>query len=219
VLYFCLTGQFPFPDGTAAEKMTAHQTKQPTSVRELVPDVPEGLVAIVERLMQKSPEERYGATAEVVEALEHWAKGSSAGRPAHATAARPSTPAVNASRPAQPAKPVAVEEPPRPTNRSSAAPASRPVLTVANLPSRETLLGKKNPATAAVPATKRPSKPVMVEEDVEVVEEDTETAYHARGESGLEARPGWDERLGTLGIAFGAIVVCAVVWFLTWKLF
>ena len=36
VLYFCLSGQYPFPDGTAVEKMMAHQFKQPTSIRELV---------------------------------------------------------------------------------------------------------------------------------------------------------------------------------------
>ena len=29
VMYYMLTGQYPFPDGTAAEKMMAHQFKQP----------------------------------------------------------------------------------------------------------------------------------------------------------------------------------------------
>src|SRR5262245_49562534 len=69
VLYYCLTGQFPFPDGTAAEKMMAHQMKQPTPIRELAPEVPEELVEVIERLMQKTPEKRYPSPADVVEAL------------------------------------------------------------------------------------------------------------------------------------------------------
>ena len=31
VLYYCLTGRYPFPDGTAVEKMMSHQHKQPTA--------------------------------------------------------------------------------------------------------------------------------------------------------------------------------------------
>ena len=33
VMYFCLTGQYPFPEGTAVEKMMAHQHKQPSRSR------------------------------------------------------------------------------------------------------------------------------------------------------------------------------------------
>ena len=69
VIYFALAGRYPFPDGTAVEKMMAHQFKQPVSLREVAPHVPEGLVAIVERLMQKAPESRYHTTDELVEAL------------------------------------------------------------------------------------------------------------------------------------------------------
>lgn len=70
VLYYCLTGRFPFPEGSAVEKMMAHQSKEPTPIRELAPDVPEGLVAVVRRLMAKKPEDRYSGCDEVVEALE-----------------------------------------------------------------------------------------------------------------------------------------------------
>src|SRR5205807_2195650 len=69
VLYYALSGRFPFPDGSAAEKMMAHQFKQPTPLTELNPEVPEELVEIVERLMQKGPENRFPNAGEVVEAL------------------------------------------------------------------------------------------------------------------------------------------------------
>jgi serine/threonine protein kinase len=70
VLYFCLTGRVPFPEGSAVEKMMAHQTKEPTPIQEFSPDVPAGLAAVVNKLMAKTPEERYNGCDELVEALE-----------------------------------------------------------------------------------------------------------------------------------------------------
>ncbi|MDB5306098.1 MAG: pknH 3 [Gemmataceae bacterium] len=70
VLYYCLTGRVPFPEGSAVEKMMAHQSKDPMDIQELAPDVPDGLVAVVKRLMGKVPEERYTGCDELVEALE-----------------------------------------------------------------------------------------------------------------------------------------------------
>jgi serine/threonine protein kinase len=78
VLYFCTTGQYPFPDGTAVEKMMCHQHKQPTPLKELNPSIPAGLVAVVERLMSKKPEERYANCHEVIEALRPFASSAPA---------------------------------------------------------------------------------------------------------------------------------------------
>jgi serine/threonine-protein kinase len=68
-LYYCLTGRYPFPEGSAVEKMMAHQFKQPTAIKELVANVPDKLSAVIERLMQKAPEARYAGADEVVEEL------------------------------------------------------------------------------------------------------------------------------------------------------
>src|SRR4029077_16706813 len=76
VLYFLLTGQYPFAEGSAAEKMMAHQFREPTPISELSPDVPPELALVAERLMKKSPEERFGTVVEVVEALRPLAKAS-----------------------------------------------------------------------------------------------------------------------------------------------
>jgi serine/threonine-protein kinase len=70
VLYFALTGRYPFPDGSAAEKMMAHQFKEPTPLAELNPDVQAELVEVVERLMQKAPEKRYANAAALAEDLQ-----------------------------------------------------------------------------------------------------------------------------------------------------
>src|SRR5262249_53123403 len=58
--------------GSAVEKMMAHQTKEPMDVRELAPDVPEGLVAVVKKLMSKKPDDRFNGCDELVEALERY---------------------------------------------------------------------------------------------------------------------------------------------------
>jgi serine/threonine protein kinase len=69
-LYFSLAGKYPFGDGTAVEKMMAHQFKQPTPIAEAAPGIPDGLSAVIDRLMQKAPDARYPGVDELVEALE-----------------------------------------------------------------------------------------------------------------------------------------------------
>jgi serine/threonine protein kinase len=75
-LYFGLTGRYPFPDGTTTEKMLAHQRQEPTPVTELNPNVPNALAAVVDRLLQKSPEARYNHTDELIAALTPLARQS-----------------------------------------------------------------------------------------------------------------------------------------------
>ena len=73
VLYFCLTGRYPFADSNAVEKMMAHQTKQPPPIGELASDAPEELIEVVDRLMQKNPGNRYPDFAHLIDALQPWA--------------------------------------------------------------------------------------------------------------------------------------------------
>jgi serine/threonine protein kinase len=70
ILYRCLTGSYPFPSDNPVKKMVAHQSEIPTPVRELSPETPPALAAIVERLMEKAPEDRYESMGEVVDALQ-----------------------------------------------------------------------------------------------------------------------------------------------------
>jgi Protein kinase domain len=77
ILYHCLAGRPPFPEGSAVEKMMAHQTKEPESIKEFSADVPDGFAEVISRLMAKKPEDRYGSCEEVVEALEPYLGGMS----------------------------------------------------------------------------------------------------------------------------------------------
>jgi serine/threonine protein kinase len=67
--YFCLTRYTPFCGGTAAQKLIWHQTRQPDPVRQLRPQVPEGLAVLIERMMATDPDERPQTPQEVADAL------------------------------------------------------------------------------------------------------------------------------------------------------
>ena len=66
--YFCLTGRTPFSEGTVAQKLIWHQTRQPKPIRALQPAVPEAMAAIIEKMMAKDPAHRYQTPLEVAEA-------------------------------------------------------------------------------------------------------------------------------------------------------
>jgi serine/threonine-protein kinase len=68
VLYYCLAGRLPF-QGTAAEKLQAHQAKQPEPVRSINADATEALAGVLERLMQKEPTARYADMNALIAAL------------------------------------------------------------------------------------------------------------------------------------------------------
>jgi serine/threonine protein kinase len=69
ILYYCLTGQPPFPEGNAVEKLVAHQTQPPPRIQRPDGGVPPALTAIIDRLLQKSPQARFAQTAELHQSL------------------------------------------------------------------------------------------------------------------------------------------------------
>jgi serine/threonine protein kinase len=81
--YFLLTGNTPFNEGTVAQKLIWHQTRQPKSVRSLRPDVPEGLTAVLDKMMAKDPTHRYQVPGELIEALAPWTQTAIAPPPDH----------------------------------------------------------------------------------------------------------------------------------------
>jgi WD40 repeat protein len=72
-LYALLAGQPPFHEGTVAQKLLWHQMLEPTSLRELRPQVPEELAEVVAGMMAKDPADRFQSPVEVIEALQPWA--------------------------------------------------------------------------------------------------------------------------------------------------
>ncbi len=74
-LYFALTGKPPFPSGSLAQRIVAHQKQEPQSVMELRPDCPADLLLILRKMMAKSREARYQSAKEVADSLAAWCQG------------------------------------------------------------------------------------------------------------------------------------------------
>ena len=72
VAYFVLTGQPPFNGGNVATKLVRHQTEKPRPVSDLRPDIPDGVAAVVARMLAKHPGDRPQSPAQVVVALRDW---------------------------------------------------------------------------------------------------------------------------------------------------
>ncbi len=180
-LYYCLTGRVPFPEGSAVEKMMAHQTKEPASIAELAPNVPAGLVAVVRRLMDKDPDSRFTVCDELVEALRscigdpNAILGGAPGRKVSRTSGiggssgrmpgignRPGSGSASRMSGLPPREPPATPTPGLPTRGSAGAPADRspatrtpppaPARPGTGLPNRASLqLSANAEAAAAVP--------------------------------------------------------------------
>lgn len=68
-LFYLLTGRPPFPGGTLGQKLVRHQFDEPPDVRDLRPEVPEQVAAVLRRMLAKDPARRYPSMAQVVVAL------------------------------------------------------------------------------------------------------------------------------------------------------
>jgi serine/threonine-protein kinase len=199
VMYYCLTGQYPFPDGTAVEKMMAHQHKQPKSIKALAPDVPDGLIAVVERLMHKAPASRYSGCAEIIEALRPFAPASPAMRN------RPTMKIQHLKLPA-PAQPGPTTGP----NAKEAAPRTAP-RPAAPLPPRAPSAHMGAPTLRSTPAV-RPTPPAPPASALKPLHADTQTVPPAT-ESAPAPAP-MSQRLGTLGVVLVTVLAAAVSWLL-----
>lgn len=65
-LYFMLTGEPPFPDGTALQKLLSHGSQPPPDPRRFRPELGDELIAIMMKLMAKKPADRYQKPTELM---------------------------------------------------------------------------------------------------------------------------------------------------------
>jgi eukaryotic-like serine/threonine-protein kinase len=75
VLYEMLTGKVPFETESPTDVPVKHVDEQPRHPREVNPEVPEAMDALVMRLLAENSNDRYGSAAELIEELRRVAKG------------------------------------------------------------------------------------------------------------------------------------------------
>lgn len=68
--YHMLTGRTPYGEGDLTNKLRAHAQSPPPDPREVEKDIPAGIVAVVQRMMAKKPEERYQTPTELLADLD-----------------------------------------------------------------------------------------------------------------------------------------------------
>lgn len=68
-LYFLLSGQPPYAEGSLTQRIIQHQTEPPQDIRKLRPDCPDYLAEICHQMLAKRPEDRFQTAAEVAEAI------------------------------------------------------------------------------------------------------------------------------------------------------
>jgi len=73
--YYLLTARVPFPGGSLTQKLLRQQQEAPVPLRQLRPEIPLFVSAVVDRLMAKDPRDRYQTPSEVVLALVRLAQG------------------------------------------------------------------------------------------------------------------------------------------------
>jgi uncharacterized protein (TIGR03067 family) len=121
-LYKLLTARAPFggPEYKGSfEKMTAHVQEPVPPIRQLDPEIPENLAAVLDRMLAKEPDERFATPQEVAESLAPFSIDCDLpgllvrGEEAEAAAAEPPGYPLGAALPRQPA-PGAVDTPATP---------------------------------------------------------------------------------------------------------
>ncbi len=68
-LFFMLTGQPPFPEGTVLQKLLQHQGDEPPDVREFQPGIPAEIAQLVQKMMAKDPRQRFQTPAALLRSL------------------------------------------------------------------------------------------------------------------------------------------------------
>ena len=205
VMYYMLTGQYPFPDGSAAEKMMAHQFKQPESLADLAPETPAELIEIIEKLMQKKPENRFTSVGETVEVLRPFVKTHGSPNQRAQTKAAPTPDRHGSPAPKQEARPNYISGPSVPHhNTAPSVPTPRPQA-MGSLPTRNSLRGAGQAALPVKP-TPQPEKPQAPAE---------QPAPHCvPGGGGTDAPPSyWEGNMGPIGITITALFACGIGYF------
>jgi serine/threonine protein kinase len=68
-MYYILSGQVPFPDRTAVQKILCHQLERPKPILALRPDLRNDVQNVLNRLMKKEPRDRYQTPSDAAVAL------------------------------------------------------------------------------------------------------------------------------------------------------
>ncbi|MGL4553391.1 MAG: protein kinase domain-containing protein, partial [Gemmataceae bacterium] len=225
--YYCLTGKTPFSEGSVAQKLIWHQTRQPKSIQSLRPDVPDEIVAVVEKMMAKDRNQRFQSPHEVAEALAPWTSTPIPPPPEREMPqlSLAATRALNATGDSSTTGAKGSDSSTRgkwKVSGSSSAPLSVPAAeTVVSRPATPTP-AKSSPRVEPVrpqPAPKPAPPPEPLAPELQPIEEEDDLRFDTKAPPRRSARPPREERrpaagssgLLMLGLGAGGVLVAAAV--------
>jgi serine/threonine protein kinase len=103
-MYHLMTGKLPFPGNTPIERLGMRLSGRPVPITAHLPDLPSGLVQVIDRLMANRPQDRYQTGDEAADALQALLRPKSRG----ATSGKRSIPGPSPVEPPVPAPASAV---------------------------------------------------------------------------------------------------------------
>lgn len=149
-LYYLLTGRPPFAGGTDVQKLLRHVNEKPYPIEELRPGIPTALSQILNKMLEKKPEDRFQTPATLANALEAIIVGNS---PVPSTEVVAETPPI-ADTPVPPS-PAQVPEGARTVMSeialSGESKESKTVIGPSLTPREQTTLGASEPIVPTVP--------------------------------------------------------------------
>ena len=159
VLYHCLTGRPPFPDGNLMSQMLKHATEAPVPIAAFCPTAPPGLQKVLDEMTEKDPDLRFRTAEEAAAALAPFLTPN--------TGAAPSAPAVKPAFSDWLASESGMAAPKLPPKPGTAPAPALPAVKAATV-----IVPPKPPVPAAVlvpPAPKPRPAPRVEEVEVELV--------------------------------------------------
>ena len=157
-LFYLLRGQSPFPEGSPIDKLLRHQLDPPPDLRKLRPDLPVGLVNVINKLLKKKPEERYANAAELAVAIQPYTPTADAGL-TFAPAASDTGVSLDLPSSQVPAG-MHILDAEIVETKATKAPAATPVATMAPPPAKPKPVRKVAPKKIVRPSTLHNSDPI-----------------------------------------------------------
>ena len=86
-MYHLMTGRLPFPGNSPIERLGMRLSGQPVPITDHLPDLPSGLVQIIDKLLAHKPQDRFQKAEEAAEAIQALLRPRSPGPPPPGTRA------------------------------------------------------------------------------------------------------------------------------------
>jgi serine/threonine protein kinase/WD40 repeat protein len=155
--YYILTGKPPFPGGTDVQKLIRHQTEKPFPIEELRPGLPPEVSQVLNRMLEKRPEDRYPTPRHLADALDHFLGSVVPNTPVPAASVAETppvaeTPVPDMPRARTPVPPLHRPPVPPPAPVATAVPATAPLSTTVPIKPAAARPPVANPFPETVPA-------------------------------------------------------------------